>query len=184
MTPDDVTGRPVAVVIGPPGSGKTVTGRALAAVLGVPFHDTDEEIVRREGRSIADIFVDDGEAAFRALERAEVARALESERGVVAVGGGAPIDAPTGVLLAGHTVVLLEVGIADAARRIGFDRSRPLLSVNPRASWIAMMNERRPVYQSLATHRVDTGGRTPEDVATEIAGQLAGTESGTPEAPA
>ncbi len=165
-------GRPVAVVIGPPGSGKTVTGRALAEVLGVPFHDTDEEIVRREGRAIADIFIDDGEAAFRALERAEVARALQEERGVVAVGGGAPIDAGTRALLPTQTVVLLEVGIADAARRIGFDRSRPLLSVNPRASWIAMMNERRPVYQSLATHRVDTGGRSPEEVAAEVAGLL------------
>ena len=101
-----------------------------------------------------------------------MARALRDERGVVAVGGGAPIDADTRALLPGHTVVLLEVGIADAARRIGFDRSRPLLSVNPRASWIAMMNERRPVYQSLATHRVDTGGRTPEEVAAEVAGLL------------
>ncbi len=169
------TGRPVAVVIGPPGSGKTVTGRALAALLGVAFHDTDEEIVRREGRSIADIFIDDGEAAFRALERAEVARALEAERGVVALGGGAPIDAATRDRLSGHTVVLLEVGIADASRRIGFDRSRPLLSVNPRASWIAMMNGRRPVYQSLATHRADTSGRTPDEVAADIAGLLART---------
>jgi shikimate kinase len=172
VTPDAPTDRPVAVVIGPPGSGKTVTGRALAELLGVPFHDTDEQIVRAEGRSIADIFVDAGEAAFRALERAEVARALREERGVVAVGGGAPIDADTRRLLPGHTVVLLEVGIADAARRIGFDRSRPLLSINPRASWIAMMNERRPVYQSLATHRVDTGGRSPADVAAEIADLL------------
>lgn len=179
MTPREPTDRPVAVVIGPPGSGKTVTGRALADLLGVPFHDTDEEIVRAEGRSIADIFVDDGEAAFRALERAEVARALRDERGVVAVGGGAPIDADTGGLLPGHTVVLLEVGIADAARRIGFDRSRPLLSVNPRASWIAMMNERRPVYQALATHRVDTAGRTPQDVAAEVARLLRATPEAT-----
>jgi shikimate kinase len=166
--------RPVAVVIGPPGSGKTVTGRALADLLEVEFHDTDEEIVRREGRSIADIFIDDGEAAFRALERVEVARALAQERGVVALGGGAPVDAGTQALLARHTVVFLDVGIADASRRIGFDRSRPLLSVNPRASWIAMMNVRRPVYQALARHQADTAGRTPEQVAADVAGLLAG----------
>jgi len=171
---DHATARPAAVVIGPPGSGKTVTGRALGLLLGVPFHDTDEEVVRREGRSIADIFIDDGEAAFRALERAEVARALAQEHGVVALGGGAPMDADTQARLARHTVVFLDVGIADASRRIGFDRSRPLLSVNPRASWIAMMNVRRPVYQSLATHRADTAGRTPEQVAAEVAELIAG----------
>lgn len=163
---------PVAVVVGPPGSGKTVTGRALAALLGVPFHDTDEAIVAAQGRSIADIFVDDGEAAFRALERAEVARTLANRQGVVALGGGAPMDPATRTLLFEHTVVFLDVGIADASRRIGFDRSRPLLAVNPRASWIAMMHERRPVYDRVATLRVDTAGRTPEEVAAEIAALL------------
>jgi len=164
--------RPVAVLIGPPGSGKTVTGRALADRLGVAFHDTDEQIVVGEGRSISDIFVDDGEAVFRVLERAEVARALAAEVGVVAVGGGAPVDPGTEELLAEYTVVFLDVGIADAARRIGFDRSRPLLSVNPRATWVAMMNERRPVYARVGRLRVDTAGRTPEEIAAEIVGLL------------
>jgi shikimate kinase len=163
----------VAVIIGPPGSGKTVTGRAVAAALGVPFHDTDEAIVTAAGRTIADIFIDDGEPAFRDLERAEVARALAHEPGVVALGGGAPLDPATQELLAGHTVVFLDVGIADAARRIGFDQSRPLLSMNPRASWIAMMNTRRPTYQALATHRADTGGRSVDEVAGEVARLLA-----------
>lgn len=165
-------GRPVAVVVGPPGSGKTVTGRALAELLGVPFHDTDEAIVRNVGRSIADLFVEDGEAAFRALERVEVARALAEERGVVALGGGAPVQPGAAELLAGHTVVFLDVGIADASKRIGFDQSRPLLAVNPRASWVAMMNVRRAVYEAVATVRADTAGRTPEQVAAEVAGLL------------
>ncbi len=165
---------PVAVLIGPPGAGKTVTGQALAALLGTGFHDTDEAIVAAGGRSIADIFVDDGEAAFRDLERAEVARTLAHETGVVALGGGAPIDAATRVLLAGHVVVFLDVGIADASRRIGFDQSRPLLSINPRASWIAMMNERRPIYGALARHRVDTAGRTPQQVAEDVAALVRG----------
>jgi shikimate kinase len=170
--------RPVAVVIGPPGSGKTVTGRALADLLGAPFHDTDEAIVRGAGRSISDIFIEDGEAAFRALERAEVVRALAEERGVVALGGGAPVQPGAADVLAGHTVVFLDVGIADASKRIGFDQSRPLLAVNPRASWVAMMNVRRPLYEAVATVRADTAGRTPEEVATEIAGLIAVREPG------
>ena len=164
--------RPVAVIVGPPGSGKTVTGRALADLLGVPFHDTDEAIVRNVGRSIADLFVEDGEAAFRELERVEVTRALAEERGVVALGGGAPVQPGAAELLEGHTVVFLDVGIADASKRIGFDQSRPLLAVNPRASWVAMMNVRRALYEAVATLRADTAGRTPEDVAAEVASAL------------
>ena len=159
---------PRVVLVGPPGSGKTATGSAVAALLGVAFHDTDAAIEAAEGRSIGDIFVLDGEPAFRALERAEVARALADEAGVVALGGGAPVDPATEPLLAGHTVVFLDVGIADAARRIGLDRSRPLLAVNPRASWVRLMGERRPVYERVATHVVDTAGRTVEDVAAEV----------------
>jgi shikimate kinase len=147
-------------------------GEALAALLGVPLHDTDAAIEAAQGRPIADIFVEDGEPAFRALERAEVARALAEEPGVVALGGGAPVDPTTEQLLAGHTVVFLDVGIADASKRIGFDQSRPLLAVNPRASWVRLMNDRRPVYERVATHRVDTAGRSPEDVAAEVAGLL------------
>ena len=165
--------RPVAVIVGPPGSGKTVTGRALADLLGVPFHDTDEAIVRSVGRSIADLFVEDGEAAFRELERVVVTRALAEERGVVALGGGAPVQPGAAELLEGHTVVFLDVGIADASKRIGFDQSRPLLAVNPRASWVAMMNVRRALYEAVATLRADTAGRTPEDVAAEVASALA-----------
>jgi shikimate kinase len=165
-------GRPAAVMVGPPGSGKTVTGRALADLLGVPFHDTDEAIVARVGRSIADLFIEDGEAAFRELERVEVTRALAQEHGVVALGGGAPVQPGAAELLDGHTVVFLDVGIADASRRIGFDQSRPLLAINPRSSWVAMMNVRRAVYEAVATLRVDTAGRTPQEVAAEIRSRL------------
>lgn len=157
------------VLVGPPGSGKTTVGAALAELLALPLHDTDAAIEQAQGRSISDIFVEDGEPVFRALERAEVARAVADEHGVIAVGGGAPVDPGTEQVLRGETVVFLDVGIADAARRIGFDGSRPLLAVNPRASWVRMMNERRPVYERVSTHRVDTAGRTPKDVAAEVA---------------
>jgi shikimate kinase len=164
--------RPDVVLVGPPGSGKTTVGAALAERLGIPLHDTDHAIEATAGRSISDIFVDDGEAAFRSLERAEVARALRHETGVLALGGGAVMDPSTRSALEGHVVVFLDVGIADAAKRVGFDRSRPLLAVNPRASWVSMMKERRPVYESVATHRVDTAGRSPEEIAAEIADLL------------
>ena len=165
---------PVVVLCGPPGCGKTSTGAAVAELLGVDFLDTDAAIEAAQGRSISDIFLDDGEPRFRELERAEVARALSAETGVVALGGGAVMDPQTQAALAGHRVLFLDVGIADAAKRVGFDQSRPLLSVNPRASWVALMNTRRPTYERLATHRVDTAGRNVDAIAIEIAGLLAG----------
>ena len=160
------------VVIGPPGSGKTTVGSLVASLLGVPFHDTDAAVEAATGRTISDIFVEDGEPAFRALERSEVARAVTEESGVVAVGGGAPVDPGTQQVLEGQVVVFLDVGIADAAKRVGFDQSRPLLAVNPRASWVRLMGERRAVYEAVATHRVDTAGRAPEDVAAEVVALL------------
>ena len=164
-----VTERPVAVLVGPPGAVKSTVAAALAELLGVDVVDTDAAVVESAGRSISDIFVEDGEPYFRDLERAAVADALRDARGVVALGGGAPLDPATREVLADHVVVFLDVAIADAARRIGFDQSRPLLAVNPRATWIAMMKDRRPVYEAVATHQVDTNGRTPADIAAEVA---------------
>jgi shikimate kinase len=171
-TAGGASARPLAVVIGPPGAGKSTIGRRLAAALGVRWHDTDSAIETAQGASISDLFVDHGEAHFRALEREEVARALTEGDVVVSVGGGAPLDPQTQELLRGHTVVFLDVGIADAARRIGFEGNRPLLMVNPRASWTKMMNERRATYESLATVRVDTAGRKPAEIVAEIVAAL------------
>ena len=166
--------RPVVVLIGPPGSGKTTVGAVLAQQLGVPVHDTDEAISSAQGRSISDIFVQDGEALFRALEREEVLRALREETGVVALGGGAVMQEQVAqALRAGeHRVVFLDVSIADASGRVGFDASRPLLLVNPRASWTRLMQARRPTYESLSWLQVQTGGRTPEEIADEIVAAL------------
>ena len=164
--------RPRVVLTGPPGSGKTTVGRALAAMLGVELHDTDHAIEARQGLSISDIFLDQGESRFRELERAEVASALASHTGVLSLGGGAVMDPMTAEAMTGLTVVFLDVAISDAAKRVGFDRSRPLLAVNPRAQWIQMMEARRPTYERLATFSVQTNGRTPRDIAAEIAARL------------
>jgi shikimate kinase len=160
------------VLIGPPGSGKTTVGRALATLLGVELRDTDQAIEVQQGVSISDIFLDEGEPRFRELERAEAVSSLAAHRGVVSLGGGAVMDPLTAAALAGHTVVLLDVGIADAARRVGFKNSRPLLAVNPRAQWTRMMDLRRPTYERLATFSVQTAGRPPQDIAAEIVQRL------------
>lgn len=165
---------PRVVLVGPPGAGKSTVGRLLAERLGCELVDTDALIEAEQDRTIADIFVEEGEPAFRKLEQDEVLRALEAHDGVLALGGGAVLDEQTQTALAGHTVCFLDVGIADAAKRVGFDRSRPLLAINPRAQWIKLMDARRATYERLASFRVDTAGRTPDDVAAEIVARLAG----------
>lgn len=159
---------PVVVLIGPPGSGKTTVGRKLATRLGVAFRDTDADIADRAGRPIADIFVSDGEPEFRRMERAAVAVALAEHEGVLALGGGAVLDPDSRALLVGAPVVYLAVGLASAAPRVGMDGSRPLLLGNPRRQWVELMEARRPVYESVATWRVNTDGVTAGAVARQI----------------
>lgn len=161
------------VLIGPMGAGKTTVGGLVAARLGTSVRDTDHDVEAAEGRSISEIFVDDGEAVFRALERAAVADALATHDGVLAVGGGAVLDPGTRDLLAGHDVVFLRVGLADAVRRVGLGTARPLLVGNVRGRIKTLLDERTPVYESVASLVVDTDGRTPEDVAEDIVSALA-----------
>ncbi|MGH8824374.1 MAG: shikimate kinase [Jiangellaceae bacterium] len=159
---------PRVVLVGAPGAGKTTVGRLVANRLGVAFRDTDSDVEAVAGKSISDIFLDDGEAAFRALERAAVAEALTTHDGVLALGGGAVTDPRTPELLEGHVVVFLDVGLADAASRVGLNRDRPLLIGNPRAQLKRLLDERRPLYSKVAALTVDTTGRTPDEVAAEV----------------
>jgi len=154
------------------GAGKTTVARLLAERWAVEVRDTDHDIVAAEGREISDIFVEDGEAAFRALERDAVARALEEHDGVVALGGGAVLAEETRKLLAEHTVVFLRVGLSDAVKRVGLGTSRPLLLGNVRGRIKALLDERAPIYEAVAGIAVDTDGRTPEDVAAEVATRI------------
>ena len=163
---------PRVVLVGPPGAGKTAVGQLLADALGVAFRDTDADVARVAGREVREVFVEDGEARFRELERAAVRAALDEHDGVLAVGGGAVLDPGTRERLRGQRVVFLEVGIADAARRVGFSRDRPLLLGNPRAQWLRMMEARRPLYEEVAAVRVPTDGRTPQEVADQVREEL------------
>ncbi len=163
---------PVCVIVGAPGAGKTTAGRLLASRLGVEFRDTDAAIEAAAGKPIPEIFVDDGEPHFRALETAAVAAALDGFDGVLALGGGAILADETRQRLAGHPVVFLSVELPDALKRVGFGAGRPLLAVNPRATLKYLMDQRRPLYLEVAKHTVRTDGRTPQDVADEIAALL------------
>lgn len=165
--------RPVCVLVGPPGSGKTTVGTLLAERLGVGFRDTDADIEAGAGKPIPDIFFDEGEEHFRALEREAVAAALAGFDGVLALGGGAVLAEPTRAALSGHTVVFLSVELPDAIKRVGLGAGRPLLAVNPRATLKHQLAQRLPLYQQVATLTVVTDGRTPESVAEEILAGLA-----------
>lgn len=160
--------RPVVVLVGPPGAGKSTVGRIVADRLGLPFRDTDADIETAQGKSIADIFVDEGEELFRGLERVAVAVAMAEHSGVLALGGGAVLDEQTRTLLEGCCVVYLSVGLADAVRRVGLARDRPVLSLNPRAALHQLLEARRPLYEAVAVATVTTDKRDPDEVAEEV----------------
>ncbi|QZY30817.1 shikimate kinase [Nocardioides coralli] len=150
------------------GAGKTTVAELLGRAWDLPVRDTDADIEAREGRTISDIFVDDGEQRFRELEVVAVSDALEQHDGVLALGGGAVLDPRTRDRLADHPVVFLRVGLADAVKRVGLGVGRPLLLGNVRARIKSLLDERTPVYEAVADHVVDTDGRDPDDIAREI----------------
>lgn len=174
MTSSAPTTRPRVVLIGSMGAGKTTVGAALAERWGVAFRDTDADIVAAQGRPVADIFVTDGEPHFRALEREAVRVALAEHEGVLALGGGAVVDPGTRALLAGHTVVFLQVGLAEAVARVGLGSSRPLLLGGVRSRIKALLDERTPIYGEVATVTVSTDGLEPAEVAAQVEALLEG----------
>ncbi|MBQ1083607.1 MULTISPECIES: shikimate kinase [unclassified Nocardiopsis] len=160
------------MLIGSPGSGKSTVGEALARRLDTDLLCTDTEIERRAGKPISDIFLQEGEEHFRALEREVVAEGLRSWEGVIAVGGGAVLNEETRKELVDHHVVYLQVDFGEAAKRVGMDVARPLLSGNPRTQLRRLLNERLPVYESLASVTVPTTEYHPEEIVDAIVESL------------
>ncbi|KZF05093.1 MAG: shikimate kinase [Rhodococcus sp. (in: high G+C Gram-positive bacteria)] len=164
---------PYAVLIGPPGAGKSTIGRRVAAALELELCDTDVMIERSTGRTIADIFSHDGEPAFRSIEEQVVAEALATHTGVVSLGGGSILSERTRALLAPLPVVYLEISVAEGLRRTGANSSRPLLAgPDPRGKYQHLMRTRRPLYRSVATIRVRTDGRSPARVVGQVVAKL------------
>ncbi len=161
--------RPVVVLVGPPGAGKTEVGTLLAKRLGVAFHDTDHAVEAIAGKPVSDVFVEDGEAAFRALEKDAVITALREQTGVVALGGGAVESAAIRAALRGHRVVFLDIRLAAAVRRVGLGVSRPLLLGNVRGQLKRLLDQRHPHYTEVAQDIVATDDRTVEQVADAVA---------------
>ncbi|MEY4136029.1 MAG: hypothetical protein RL205_157 [Actinomycetota bacterium] len=164
---------PVAVLIGAPGAGKSTVGRRVADRLQVPFVDTDALIEEQAGMTVADMFVELGEPEFRAREEEAVRRALTEQTGIVALGGGAILSELTRSRLSGHTVVWLKVNVSDAASRVGMNQARPLLLGNVRGRLTQLLQERTPLYESVATITIETDGRAIREVTSSVLAAVA-----------
>jgi len=161
------------VLIGPPGAGKTTAGELLARRLDVAFRDTDADVEAAAGKPVADVFVEDGEDAFRQLERQVTLKALTEHDGVLAVGSGAVLDPAVRAALADPvTVVYLKTDFAAVAKHAGLDKPRIVLPGNPRGRLRAMVAERGPLYEGLATVTVDTADADAQELADRIAAEL------------
>jgi shikimate kinase len=165
-----MSGSPRCVLIGPPGAGKSTIAALVASELGCELLDTDRMVTEAAGKSVSEIFVEDGESVFRSHEALAVASAVNRTDAVVAVGGGAVMNADSAALIAALScpVIFLDVSISSAAPRIGFNRDRPLLIGNPRAQWISLMEGRRARYETLATAIVKTDEREPSEIVAEV----------------
>ncbi|MEV0946574.1 shikimate kinase [Rhodococcus sp. NPDC049939] len=164
---------PKAVIVGPPGSGKSTIGKRLARALDLPFFDTDAAVEVETGRTIAQIFVEDGEPAFRAIEERIVRKAVESSEGIVSLGGGSILSERTRALLKGHTVIYLEISVAEGLKRTRGNTVRPLLADgDPRQKYTELLRVRGTLYEEVSSIRIRTDGRSPSRVVKNLVSKL------------
>ncbi|AQP47147.1 shikimate kinase [Tessaracoccus aquimaris] len=156
------------VLIGAPGAGKSSVGRRLARKLGKTYVDVDHRIEEVMGKPIAEIFADEGETYFRALEQEATVELLDTFD-VLSLGGGSVMNPEIRSALAGHDIVWLKVSIGQASRRVGLNTARPLLLGNVRGRLIELLRERTPVYEALATQIIETDGRGSSEIADQLA---------------
>jgi shikimate kinase len=152
------------------GSGKTTIGKLIASRLNLPFRDTDQVIEEDSGKSVSEIFLEDGEDSFRAIEKSVLRKELLSDNTILALGGGAPmsIDAQSALRAIASPVIYFDISLSSVAPRIGFNRDRPLLLNNPRGQWELLMQERRPIYESIADTVIDVNGKSEMHIVDEI----------------
>lgn len=165
---------PRAILIGAPGAGKTTVGGFLAHKLGCEFADSDQLVEIKHGQSVSDIFVNQGESVFRDWEHISITQALSGFDGVLSLGGGAVMDADTARELkeSNAPIFWLEVSSSVAFRRAGLSAPRPLLVGNVRANLVSLLETRTPIYESLATHRIDANTSDPQQLAEQITNLL------------
>ena len=159
---------PRVILIGPMGSGKTTIGSLLAEKLGLAFRDTDHLIEEREEKPVSQIFLDQGEDAFRAIEKRVLREELLTDGTVLSLGGGAPIsmDAQSALRAIASHIIFLDISLSTVAPRIGFNRDRPLLLNNPRGQWQTLMEARRPIYEAIADATINVDDKSEEEIVT------------------
>ncbi|CAN2198509.1 AroK Shikimate kinase [Candidatus Nanopelagicaceae bacterium] len=159
---------PRVILIGPMGSGKTTIGSLLAEKLGLAFRDTDHLIEEREEKPVSQIFLDQGEDVFRAIEKRVLRDELLTDATVLSLGGGAPIsiDAQSALRAISSYIIFLDISLSTVVPRIGFNRDRPLLLNNPRGQWQSLMEARRPIYEALADVTINVDDKSEEEIVT------------------
>ena len=165
---------PKVILIGPMGSGKTTIGSLLAEKLGLSFRDTDHLIEEQEGKTVSQIFLDQGEDAFRAIEKRVLREELLTDGTVLSLGGGAPIsiDAQSALRAIASHIIFLDISLSTVAPRIGFNRDRPLLLNNPRGQWQTLMEARRPIYEAIADATISVDDKSEEEIVTIVLSSL------------
>lgn len=159
---------PVLILIGPPGSGKSTVGGLVAAKLGVLFRDFDDDVENECGMPAGELVVKLGRERFSEVESSLIGAVLADHAGVLALGGGTPLNPEIQEQLKPFHTVFLDVQLDELLRREGLVTLHPWLLPHPRAHLRRLLSERRPIYEAVSKAVVSTTGRCAEDVAAEV----------------